>query len=195
MESKSLSTFRTSIRAAVRGIFSGSIDALSGADAIFSAIRRGFTQAWYEGAKQAGILPDELTPDELKKLGEMIGDNNQYVGRFVDWINQIKANGGTVQSVFDRAEMWINRYEEVKATAQSMAAGDKKLRWILGNTERHCRSCLKLNGRVHRASLWASKNIHPRMTDGRLACNGYRCDCRFMETDEPATKGRFPNLP
>lgn len=194
MDSKSLSTFRTSIRSAIRGIYSGKVDALSGADALFSAIRRGFTQAWYEGAKQAGILPDELTKEELKKLDEMVGDNFQYVGNFVSWLAGLKAQEGTLESAFARGDMWVNRYEEVKNMALSMAGQNLKLVWILGAAE-HCRSCLKLSGRVARAKTWAERNIHPRMTNNKLKCGGYRCKCSFQETDEKVTKGRWPNLP
>lgn len=196
MLDKSLSAFRKSVLAVSRGIWQGKLDLLSGADALFSAINRGYNQAWIDGAKSCGIKPDERTQEETDELNRLIGDNSQYVGRYVEWIQEHnKASGSSWEMIKSRAELWVNRYNEVLAKAQTMACQNKKLRWQLGKCKEHCRSCLKLNGRVHRASLWAEKNIYPRATTGILACNGYRCCCEFVETDEPATKGRFPKLP
>lgn len=191
LESKSLSTFRTAIRSAVRGIFSGKLDALSGADALFSAIRRGFTQAWYEGAKEAGIKPDELTEEELKKLGEMIGDNNQYVGSFVTFISDLKANGGSLESAFSRADMWISRYNQVVTTSREMAGQNQKEVWIIDGGE-HCCDCLRLHNRVYRNSIWHKYDIQPQSS--KLACFGGHCKCRREKTDLPITKGRPPVL-
>lgn len=197
MLDKSLSTFQASVRAAARGLYLGELDNMSAADALFSAIGRGFEQAFQEGQKLCGIKANERTEEESKQLALMIGDNYQYVGRFVQWINEhSKANGGNWEMIVSRAALWVNRYEEVKARAQELSCQNKKLRWQIGvvKTE-HCRTCLKLNGRIHRASLWAEKNVFPRMTNGKLKCGGFNCGCGFVETDEPATRGRFPNLP
>lgn len=190
------SNYRRSVMAAFRDGWNGQLNTIEIADAMFSAIRRGFEQAWQEGAKSCGILPEERTTEETAKLNLLIGDNFQYVGRLAEWIfEHSKANGYKFNEVTSRAGLWVNRYQEVVNVAKTMACQDKKIRWDLGNTERHCRTCLKLNGRVHRASVWASHNIAPRMITNRLACHGYQCDCRFTPTDQPATKGRFPNLP
>lgn len=192
---KSLDTFTASIRASFRGLWSGSLNTLDFADAMYSAIRRGFESAWAEGSKECGILATERTQEETKQLGLMIGDNFQYVAGLADWIYQhSKANGGSWEAVVSRSRLWVARYEEVKNIAMSLACKDKKLRWQLNGGE-NCRTCIKLNGRVHRASVWAAHNISPRMVTNRLRCNGYNCKCHFVETDQPATKGRFPNLP
>lgn len=191
----SLSNFKSSLTASARGLWSGQLDSLSFADSIFSTLRRGYIQAWYEGAKQCGVLPDELSEEETAQLNLMIGDANQYVGGLADYIfNHSKVQGISFEDIKPRLFLWVNRYEEVKARATSMACGDKKLKWVIDGGE-HCRTCLKLNGRVHRASQWAKFGISPRMVTDRLACGGFRCKCQFIETNEKATRGRFPNLP
>jgi hypothetical protein len=192
---KSLATFQASIHAACRGLWTSQTSPLEFSDQMYSAIRRGFESAWTEGSKSCGILATERTQEETKQLGLMIGDNFQYVAGLADWIYQhSKANGGSWESVVSRSKAWINRYEEVKNVAMTMACKNRKLAWRLGNAE-HCRSCIKLSGRIHRSDLWAAKNLAPRVTNGLLKCGGYRCACRFEITDEPATRGRFPNLP
>lgn len=195
MNDKSLDSFRASLRAASRGIWDSSLDPLNGADAIYSAIRRGFEQAWAEGSRSCGILPGERTEEEIKQLNQMIGDNFQHVAGLVQWIYEhSKANGYKFEIIQTRLKLWVNRYEEVKNVAISFSCKNLKYRWQIDGGE-HCRTCLKLNGRVARASVWAAHGIAPRMITDRLRCHGYNCKCFWVETDAPATRGRFPGLP
>lgn len=190
----SLSTYRTSIRSTFRNAWNGA-SPLDVADQMYSAIRRGFESAWQEGAKACGILPTERTKEEQDRLNLLIGDNNQYVAQLATWLYEHrKSEGYKLNDVLPRAELWVNRYEEVKGIATSLSCQNTKLKWIIRSGET-CRTCLKLNGRIHRASVWAAHNIAPRMVTNRLKCGGYRCRCSWIQTDEPATKGRFPNLP
>jgi hypothetical protein len=185
-------TFIASIRATARGIFNGSLDALAGADAMFSAIGRGYEQAWRDGAKSCGILADERTEEESKELARLIGDNYQYVGRFVEWVVQhSKANGGNWEMIQSRAFEWSNRYTYVETVAREMACKDQKEVWIYGPTE-HCCDCLRMHGRVYRNSVWAKYGIEPRSPN--LACFGGHCQCQRKPTDLPVTKGRPPAL-
>lgn len=192
MESKSLSTFQASINAASRGLWLGQLDALSGADALFSAIGRGFEQAFTEGQKECGIKANERTEEESKELTRLIGDNYQFVGRFVEWIIQhSKANGGNWEMIKSRASEWVNRYIYVQTVAREMTCLNVKEIWLRGNTEAGCCDCLRLHGRVYRNQTWI-KIAEPRSP--KLNCGGYHCDCRREKTDLPITKGRPPTL-
>lgn len=189
---KSLSTFRASINATSRGLWLGELDALSGADSLFSAIGRGFEQAFREGQKECGILPGERTEEESKELTRLIGDNYQHVGRFVEWIVQHnKASGAPLEMIRSRADMWINRYEYVATVAREMGCSNVKEIWLRGRTEQGCCDCLRLHGRVYRNRTWI-KIAEPRSP--KLNCGGYHCDCRREKTDLPITKGRPPTL-
>lgn len=195
METKSLSTFKRGINASARGLWSGQLDSLSFADSMFVTLRRQLTIAFYEGAKEFGIRPDELSEEELAVLAQKIGDNNQYVGGLADFISQhTKVQGFSFETIKPRLDLWVNRYDEVKELAKSMAGGNRKLKWVIDGGE-HCRSCLKLNGRVARAKTWAEKGIYPKATTGILKCGGFNCKCYRNETDEPITRGRWPKLP
>jgi hypothetical protein len=188
----SLATFRASILAVSRGLFNNQIDALSGADALFSAIGRGFEQAWQEGAKECGLLPAERTKEESDALALIIGDNYQYVGRFVTWIvEHSKANGGNFEMVKARASEWVARYTMVQIRAREMGCADRKEIWIIDGGE-HCCDCLRMNGRVYRNSIWLKYGIEPQSP--LLACFGGHCKCRREPTDLPITKGRPPQL-
>lgn len=185
-------SFQASIRAVSRGIWLGELDALSGADALFSAIGRGYEQAFRDGAKSCGILPGERTEAESQELARLIGDNYQYVGRFVEWVSEhSKANGGNLEMVMSRAFEWSNRYVYVETVAREMACKDQKEVWYRGNTEQGCCDCIRLHGRVYRNSVWATI-AEPR--SHALNCGGWNCDCRREPTDLPITRGRPPKL-
>lgn len=189
---KNLATFKASIRAAARGLWSGKSDLLDFVDMMYSAIRRGYEQAWREGAAECGIGPKERTPEEQAILDEMVVANQGYVVRYGDWIEtHNQASGAKLQPVLDRSELWVNRYNEVKARAQVMSCQNQKLVWRYGPTE-HCADCRKLNGRVYRAEIWRRYSLRPQSPD--LACRGYRCQCRLEPTDLPVTPGHPPAL-
>jgi hypothetical protein len=156
--------YRGAIRRAVLGLWSGVLDYYQFWDMMDSAIRIHITRAFYEGAAQCNIAPSELTPAERQKIKEFIIYEGQWIDGFAAAIEQgSKANGGKLAPLHSRAEIWIGRWEGVKSAAMAMACADKKLEWVLGATEKHCSSCLKLAGKIKRASYWYEQGILPRV--------------------------------
>lgn len=189
---KSLGTFAASLNATCRGLWLGEIDALSGADALFSAIGRGFEQAFRDGQKAYGILPGERTEEESLELTRLIGDNYQHVGRFVEWIiEHNKASGAPFEMIKSRAGMWIGRYEQVETVARELTYSNVKEVWLANPSKESCCDCLRLHGRVYRNRVW-SKIAEPRSP--KLSCFGSHCHCHRERTDLPITKGRPPTL-
>ena len=195
-DSGGTSNYRSGLRAAIRGLWSGVLDRQQFWDAMSSAIHRGLMGAWYTGAADCGIAPDELSAQEQQALQAAIDYEHLWIGRLANDVEAgSKANGGQLSPLFSRLEVWIGRWEGVVSKARVMACGDRKLRWTLGPTE-HCSSCMKLDGKVKRASFWNDMGILPRVHGAwYLDCQGFRCQCELLPTDEPLSKGRFPSLP
>jgi len=190
---KSMADFGLAIRSGVRGLWKGVLDRPSFLHTMTLAIRRQLRIAWHEGAERCGIRPDELSPPELLRLHMIIEENIGYLPGFADAIEAgSQANGGKLGPLLSRAEMWTNRYTQTQSLGQQMACGDRKLQWNLGPTKEHCKDCLKLNGRVYRASVWEKYDIYPQHPN--LECGGFRCLCSFVPTDDPGTPGRPPRL-
>lgn len=189
---KSQSTYRSSIRAAITGLWREQISRSDFQDAMIVAINRGYHQAAIEGAKVCGVSADEMTIEELRKVEELVNNEKQYIDNLADDIEAgNKASGGKIADLIYRADLWSNRYGEVRTIIQLMVCKDAKMKWIYGDTD-HCNSCLDLNGRVYRASVWSKANVWPQ---GRmLECKGFRCKCRLEPTDDRVTSGRFPSL-
>ena len=189
---KSISDFRLSVRAAVRGLWNGEFSTFYFVDTMRAAIERNLKRAWVAGAAECGIKEDELSDGEIAARDRLIDSQFPYLLGFAGDIEEnSKASGGLLGPHLERAEMWVRKYDEAKNQANVMACGDKKLKWIYGDTE-HCEDCNKLNGKVYRASIWAKYGIRPQSKS--LACGGWRCKCTLQPTGEPATKGRPPGL-
>ena len=134
----SQATFKSAILANFRSLWSSQVTTLDFADSMYSSIRRGFNQAWIEGALACNVKANERTDEEQKRLDLLIGDNFQYVGRLADWIfEHSKDNGYKFSDITYRADEWIARYTYVQTIGREMACENLKELWTYGPTE-HC---------------------------------------------------------
>lgn len=182
--------FRQGIRSAVRGLWSSTISASQFEETLQSTIRRNLSVAWLEGARECGISQEDLTDIEIEARDDFIKGQFEYISGFADAIEEnSKKNEGRLEPLYGRADMWVNRYGEVRNQAKAMACKDAKLEWKTNvRCKEHCYSCTRLNGKVKRASYW-NRTILPRSRD--LECGGYRCCCDLMPTDKPVSRGRL----
>ena len=176
----------------MRGLWSGAFTLADFAEQMEATIHRGLTAAWYAGAAECGITPEDLSEEEREELAYRIELENGFVEDFGLAIREAdKAAGGLLRPLMSRAELWVNRWDAIETRAKAMACGNQKARWELGPTE-HCRDCAHMAGRVYRYSTWEKYGILPRSP--LLECGGFRCQCELVDTDEPATRGRPPQL-
>lgn len=190
---KSKKNYRLGIRASFRALWQGEFDYFDFFSAMQVVVDRGFTQAWAEGAERCGISFDELTRDERNALRAEIVKETNYIDGVATFIEaNSKANGGKLSVIMARANLWIEAYDRVASIAQTTACADKKLIWQLNPAE-HCSSCLRLEGKVKRASTWQSAGVYPKAWD-KLNCR-QGCKCTLVETDEPLSRGPLPKLP
>jgi hypothetical protein len=183
-----------SIRAAVRGLWSGNLNEGQFVDSMFYAIRRNITAAWWQGAESVGIQPDELTADEQTALQDMIHNELIRVYQFAgDIIGSSQANGGQLTPLLERASLWTLRFTDAVNSARVAASNDPKLLWVYGDAK-HCNTCLRLNGKVKRASTWRAAGYRPqRPPNPALECGGWRCQCQLLPSTEKMTPGPLPS--
>lgn len=188
-------TFRRNIRASVRGLWTGALNRRQALVTFRRAIEQGIDKAWLEGAQECGIQESELTVAELTARDEFIFEQNELAPNFIDDIAaKSKVNGGKLQPLMQRAEMWINQYSSAKQSSEALACADEKRIWKIGRTE-HCRTCLALNNQVRRLSFWQNNVLPRNPRNERLICEGWRCQCTLRKTNKPITRGRLPKLP
>lgn len=190
---KNYSGYRRSIRELTRGLWTGELSKFDFVDGMVSAIDRQFDNAWREVEKQYNIFPDERTEVSQERLALTINTEISYLTGFADAIvDGSKANGGDLQPLFDRAELWANGYDRTKEIAQLVVGPDVKLVWKLGNTEKHCADCLQYANKVFFKSQWDAAGVRPKMWE--LECTGLNCDCEFEQSAERKTRGEVPTL-
>jgi hypothetical protein len=192
-QSRQADSYRRNIRAAVRALWLGAMDIDQFFSAMDSIIRIGIPQAWYEGAAECGVKPNELRPEERIEIERAIASELNYVIGFGDAIEAgNKASGGKLTPLMMRADLWVNRFNQVKERGKGMACADQKAKWVYGDTIDHCDDCSRAVGRVYRLSTWEKYGWVPGSKE--LACGGWRCKCQRVPTDEPCTPGRPPIL-
>lgn len=185
------------LRQNIRAFWAGRRDFDQFLETLNDTIQFHLELAWREGAAECGVRSDERTPEEDTRLRGFILNQMSFTFNLAEFAEtNTQAEGGLLRTALKRLPPWVNRYNEVKAIAQEMACADTKFQWFLGETIEHCKTCLKLNGRVMRASQWAKLDVHPQDTrPGKLECRGFNCDCRRVKTDKRATPGKLPKLP
>ena len=142
-------------------------------------IIRQYPVAWAEGMMEVDLTPADMTAKERAALNAA---TNAAVGavrnlqRFIVAQVKRKEDDPTLrfeQAVGPRVNIWINGYGAIAARAAAMAGKDRPMAWRLGTAE-HCSSCLRLDGKVKRASWWADNGILPRVPNASyLVCRGF----------------------
>lgn len=190
--SESESSYRSSLRAPARGLWSGVLDYDSAWDMFSHAIRIGIEQAWNEGAKAGGILPDELTEDEITERQKIIFNQYNHLDRLLGWIeDNSQAKGGLLSNVYARIDYWVQAWTSTYNRAEAMANGNKKKMWVYGDTE-HCDTCKSLHGKVKRLSFWLAHVMPRDPPNDKLKCKGWKCQCELVDTDDPVSRGPLP---
>lgn len=191
------SRFREAIKASVRGLWMGVLYRSQFMEVMQGAIERELWNAWIEGMSTCGMTTADMEPEDRDTVQNEIYKQLFFLGPFADdIIASSKATGKPLEPLLSRAEMWINQYESVKSLAKVTVCGDTKYEWVMGETEEHCASCLRLNGIVKRASVWKKAGISPQQPPNpMLECEGWKCLCELKPTSKPCTPGPLPNLP
>jgi hypothetical protein len=125
------------------------------------------------------------------------GGELPFDGEALQWFNaRVDEEAGHIDSVFQdakdlrkdkefdyftwaiaRADMYTSALAAIYNAAVMFADARLMLTWNLGNTEKHCKTCSKLDGQRHKAAWYLSRNYIPRKPGAAMDCSGYNCDC------------------
>jgi hypothetical protein len=192
-EIKSQADYESQLKTLIRSLWFGRIDLFGYVDSHVSMVTRFFGQAWRQGSKDCGVnFPSESSVEELQRFDEETNDEIRRVLPFAEEIVAAKDADGNVDQFIIRARMWANQWGRIRNLASQIVCKDRKLRWRRNPLKESCVDCVRMDGRVYRASTWQKYGILPRTRE--LACHGYYCGCGFEPTDEPITPGRPPAL-
>ena len=83
----------------------------------------------------------------------------------------------------NRADSWTSAMDGYYNAIKLMGAGNKMLTWYLGETEKHCDTCLDLNLQRHRAAWYSARGYTPRKPGSATDCGGWNCDCQLLDDE------------
>lgn len=190
---KSFDDYRRSLRALTRGYWAGDLAAFDFVDGMTSAIHRHFEQAWQQGEAINGVQPGERSDAAQSRLDLAVNTEVSYITGFAQAIAEnSKANGGALQPMLDRAELWANGYARIVILAQTVSGADLKMKWIRDPLKDSCVDCLQYDGKIYYRSEWEAAGVYPK--GDMLACNGINCGCIWEPTTERKTRGLPPTL-
>lgn len=191
MRESGLTIYGGGIRANFRALWSGEVSASDFITMMMLTVEAGLRAAWIEGMESAGVDRSEISTEEWTRLQARIDqENDQLPGLAADISGNNRSAGGKLGDLMPRAELWVNRYNDIVNLARTTASTDPKLKWNYGGTVDHCSDCEKYEGKIHRASIW--NRVEARPQSEALACGGWRCLCSLDPTDERATPGLPP---
>jgi hypothetical protein len=184
-----LRTLTASVRAVYAGNMGGEFVDILG-NLIQGQLTKAYNQAWKDSGGE-GALPDEMR----ESLEEMILSEYDHVDQFYRDIVDARVDGGSIEPLLSRAQLWANRYNDAYNQAMLQAADEKdKFIWIYGDTE-HCETCAALNGIVASARVWEAAGFRPQSPpNDMLDCGGWRCRCRLEPTEQRSTPKALETL-
>jgi hypothetical protein len=142
-------------------------------------------QAYKDGLSEGGIGANQMSDTDFAGILKIYRRQSQYVGGLADAVYGKEIGFGNVRS---RAQLWGKSLMSFYNGGLLSAGADENYQWVIGATEEHCDTCLRLNGQVHRMSAWKRRGLLPRAD--KLDCKGFRCDCNLVKSTERG-RGRF----
>lgn len=142
-------------------------------------------EALLQGLADGGVTTSDVPSEDFPALVAWLVQESSFVPGLTA---RIYAPVSTVDAGMT-AQLWANK--SLRAAYQlGRVSADRNgmYEWVLGATEEHCRTCLRMNGQRHRLNTWHRRGLLPGSQ--QLECKGFNCDCRFVKTTERA-RGRF----
>lgn len=148
--------------------------------------------AFQDGLIDGGVDELAVTEEDKQALAKVKSDQSAFITSFLDEL--FKGDGITDnQAVYKATQWWgLSIYPAYLAGLES-AAADNMFTWKLGKTEKHCESCLALDGQRHRFSAFKAAGWLPK--GRKLICGaGGLCDCDIIP-DPGKERGSLDSVP
>jgi hypothetical protein len=146
--------------------------------AMTEAFNSAFDTGWVDGGQE---LPADA--DSVAWLEARLSSELAYIDDLFVQIKNLRKedNFDFFQWVTAKADRYTSTVMSVYNAAVLLAKKNQMLTWNLGQTEKHCDTCLSLDGNSHRASWYISHDYIPRKPGAAMDCNGYNCDCKLTD--------------
>lgn len=137
-----------------------------------------FEAGWVEGG---GDLP--FDGEALTWFNARLDQEISFIEQLFDEVRDLKKDPEFDYLEFSasKADSYANTLAGVYNQAALMVGNNRMVTWVLGNTEKHCKTCSKLDGQSHRISWFMDRGYIPHTPGASMDCGGYNCDCRLVD--------------
>jgi hypothetical protein len=144
------------------------------------AMAEAFTEAANLGYEDGGgELP--LDDDTAAWLSSSVTEER---GHIIDLFDRLKAEWDGIDPIheaFVRADGYASKLDGIYNEARLRGMKNQMVTWVLGETEVHCDTCLRLAGTKHRISWLLQNDYIPRKSGAAMDCGGWNCDCSIID--------------
>lgn len=141
-------------------------------------------QVYEEGMREGGIdeIDDEDQADMDEAVNDWLGCQFEHINQFAKDVEAAKSDKDGRAPILDRVAMWVDSLRSLGDLGKAYALKNERGQWILGETEQHCNTCLKLSQmKPHRLSWFTDRGYIPRQNGSdTLDCGGWLCDCSIV---------------
>jgi hypothetical protein len=141
-----------------------------------------------------GLRDGDADSLEIDKTGERIigrwrAQQLQFVNDFVDKLFKDEFTNAQLQQ---KAQQWVNKsINPLYYAGMEQGNVNQQYMWVVNPAKEHCKTCLKLNGQVHKLKEYIKRGLLPQSP--KLECGGWECGCKLVKSQQPA-RGRFSGL-
>jgi hypothetical protein len=145
-------------------------------------------KAYIDGLTEGGAEPT-IDKEGERIIGRWRARQLPFVNEFVDRLFAGEISDSQLQL---KAQMWINKSINPLYYAGLERGNTKQgYMWVVDPAKEHCKTCLRLNGQVHKLKDYISRGLLPQSP--ALECGGWQCGCKLVKSNLPA-RGRFRGL-
>jgi hypothetical protein len=146
--------------------------------AVTEAFGAAFDTGWVDGG---GELPAD--EDALDWFNARVEQEYGFIDVLLEQAKQLRKEEEPDWFTWltSRADSFTATVGSIYNAAVLFAKKNQMLEWSLGNTEKHCATCSKLDGGRHRASWYIAHDYIPRKPGANLDCGGFNCDCSLVD--------------
>lgn len=181
--------YRRVLRRIVRALYQGAMTQDEALDRLMPLIEGQIMRGMRQGLREVGRNPDDIYLDSALAgaYDDILRNEYDHLLSLLDDVTRAAADDSGLAGVYQRLEMWVNRYDDARNRAMVLGAPNTVLLiWTYGDTE-HCDTCAALNGRVASAETWRASGYRPQSPpNAHLDCGGWRCQCTLTVAPKDA---------
>jgi len=180
--------FKQAFMQIVEAIQDGTIPATSAEMALRGQLQQAGERVWLDGLTDGGVAAPEIDNDATRAISAWRAQQNGFIQSFVA---KLLDKNTTPTQAAAKADMWVNKSLNNLYHAALGAADNAQLwMWVVDPIKEHCKTCLRMNGQVHRMKEYLKTGVVPQSS--ALECGGYQCGCKLVKATGAQARGKIP---